>query len=75
MKVLKVNFGAKCNDMADFRVMFEDGTTFEKDGYPPKVSGVCGGDYYDFTVENETGRILGWVPIKSEEVEELARNM
>ena len=75
MKILKVSFGAKCSDCSDIAVIFEDGTSFEKDGYPPTISGVCGGDYFHFTVENETGRILGWVPLEDGEIHNLTRNM
>ncbi len=75
MKILKVNFGGKCSDCAYIGVSFEDGTHFEKDGYVAKVSGVGGGDYYDFTVDNETGRIIGWVPLEDSEIHFITKDM
>lgn len=71
MKVKYIRVQAKASDLQDFG--FLDGLLHllhEHDGYGV-VPGVGNGDYIDFSVENETGRIVGWKPFTDEELESL----
>jgi hypothetical protein len=38
----------------------------ERDGYLPYVNAVIGGDQTSIEIDNETGKIIGWSPIKIE---------
>jgi hypothetical protein len=54
----------KHNDRAVFD--FED---FNLDGYLPAV-GILGGDSTTLKIDNETGQIIGWKPILSDQLRE-----
>ena len=56
-----VYISMKHNDMAN--IQMDD---VEHDGYMP-YSGIFGGDYTSFEVDNETGKIIGWVPLRIED--------
>lgn len=64
-QVVSVSF--KHNDAAQIEVLQRGKTLFEHDGYMPYV-GVFGGDYTELKIDNETGRILDWVPLKIEDL-------
>lgn len=51
---------AKCNDMSDVSIQYPDGTWYTHIGYAPEVAGLMGGDYVDFGVDLETGKIKNW---------------
>ena len=55
---------ANCSDRC--QVSFE-----EKDvvGYVPRIPGLGGGDYIRLSIENETGKIIGWNPITEEDLD------
>lgn len=56
----------KHNDAAWFRYE-EDGLTIESEGYMPRVGGVFDRGYGDstcITIDNESGRVIGWVPVE-----------
>lgn len=38
-------------------------------GYVPRISGLGGGDYIRLSIENETGKIIGWKPITEEDLD------
>ena len=56
-----VSISAKCNDMCEFstRLKYEV-------GYPPNITGLCGGDYVEFDIDAETGVIHNWAIIKEQ---------
>jgi hypothetical protein len=39
----------------------------ESVGYLPRVNSVLGGDETSLNIDNETGTIIGWTPIKIED--------
>lgn len=68
-QIKTVKLFMKHNDTAFIEAVDPNGVTvFERDGYMPYV-GVLGGDESSFEVDNETGKIKGWEPIKLEDLE------
>lgn len=63
-----VNIGGKVRDMGYLRILDKDDLIFETEGYMPDVPLLCGGDYIDLYIDNETGRILGWTPLNIEKL-------
>jgi hypothetical protein len=63
-KVKTVSVYMKHNDMTGMQLYDADGNTIEEmdSDYFPHV-GVFGGDDTELTIDNETGKIIGWVPI------------
>jgi hypothetical protein len=58
----------KHNDMANFEATDENGKkVFAHDGYMPYTENL-GGDDTELTIDNATGKIIGWVPITLEEI-------
>lgn len=71
-KLIKtINIQAKHSDMYFAGIDYEDGTSKEHEGYGLYITGLGGGDYIDFTIDNATGKIMGWVPLTEEKIEEL----
>jgi len=70
-----VTLSGKTSDMFGIHFQFNDGRGKSGDGYAPPLDNVCSGDYFHIQVDNETGRIIGWVPVKYEEVDALLRQM
>lgn len=56
--------GGKSSDRNSWSYAGRDG-----DGYLPHVQHICGGDYFDFTVCLDCGKIQGCFPVVSEELE------
>ncbi len=71
---MRIFISCKHNDMCDFEVIDDDNTLYESHDYAPYL-GIFGGDYTHFQVDNETGKIVGWVPITKEEIERLKEEM
>jgi len=73
-EIKTVRLGAKASDMFDIEFI---SAKYRKsgDGYAPDIKGLCGGDYLDVEIDNATGKIVGWVPIEAEEVDELLEQM
>ena len=63
-----LKFGGKVSDML-WMVNTETGE--EMGGYVPYDINIGGGDYIEFSVDNETGRIVGWQPISKDRIEEI----
>ena len=58
---MKILISAKHNDLGVFEFLDDQGKTiYEHDGYAPSIPNLCGGDYTEFTVDVETGQIVGW---------------
>lgn len=64
---MKINVIAKCDDRCSVSV---DGTDLRKQGYVPRDLGIGGGDYVRLTIDSQTGKIDGWVPLSPEDLEE-----
>lgn len=71
MSVVRINISAKCSDLCVTTLEMSDGTEKEKDGYVPHIDGIGGGDYIELTIDNATGKVINWVPIQDDEVNEL----
>lgn len=70
---MRIFISVKCSDSCDYAVVDDQGNyILEGDGYVPRNWGVGGGDYVKLTIDNETGKIVGWVPIdlKTLEIED-----
>lgn len=68
-KITEVRLSGKCSDSSYTDIIFEDGGSIENYGYVPYIKGIGGGDYIDLRIENETGRLIGWVPLKHKDLE------
>lgn len=66
-----IHIQAKHDDR--YSVTFEtyDGKNIDHDGYGLRIDGVGGGDYINLHIDNATGKIIGWVPLTDEAVEEI----
>ena len=65
-KVVKVSVFVKHDDRALISLLDANNNTVEEqtDDYLPYV-GVFGGEETELEIDNETGKIIGWVPIHS----------
>jgi hypothetical protein len=64
MRTLEIS--AKCSDLCSARLNDGD-ESYDYDGYAPDIEGLGGGDYVRFTVDLDTGQVLGWkVPTTKE---------
>jgi hypothetical protein len=45
------------------------------DGYAPYIQNFSGGDDLNFKIDNETGKIIGWVPLTKDNIEEILQNI
>lgn len=70
-KIKTVRIQAHCRDCFDASLKDENGNTLmEHQGYVAKWFPAGSGDDVRMEIDNETGRILNWVPIKDEVLEE-----
>ena len=54
-----ISLSAKCSDM--FSAVYTSAAgEKEYDGYVPEQIGVGDGDYVNFTIDIDTGKIVGW---------------
>lgn len=69
-KIKTISIQGKVSDRC-FTELFdeEDNSLLERDGYVPKWMPSGGGDYIRFEIDNATGKILNWVPIEDEVLE------
>jgi len=51
---------AKCSDCCHSEIVIDGEVVKELDGYVPRNFGIGGGDYIEFHVDLETGKIVGW---------------
>lgn len=69
MEIKKVTISMKHNDLAVMTLDNEnDVEVFEHDGYMPDMGIFEGGDYTELTIDNATGKIIGWKPITPQDV-------
>jgi len=47
----------------------------DADGYVPYIAAIGGGDYIVIDIDNETGKVVGWVPLTEDELREAAKEM
>jgi hypothetical protein len=64
---MKLEIVAKCDDRCKVALV-GDGVNVEKHGYVPRKLGIGGGDYVRLTIDIQTGKIEGWVPLRPDEV-------
>lgn len=61
---------AKPSDAGFYVLQDENGLELhEVDGYVPGCFGIGGGDYIEFTLDLETGKIVGWKKPSTKDVE------
>lgn len=69
--MIVVRIGGKVSDMGWAEMLNSEGKYLAKSGaYMPDIEGICSGDYIDIAIDNETGRIIGWVPLKPEDLDD-----
>ena len=60
----------KHDDRASFTILDENGNeVFEQNSDYLPYLGIFGGDDTSLKIDNETGKIIGWVPITKEHIE------
>jgi hypothetical protein len=58
---MRLHFSAKSSDLNSISVDDDDGKEiFDHQGYVPTGLGVGADDYVEFSVDVETGKIVGW---------------
>ncbi len=69
---MKICVNAKCGDMFNMTIHDNNGNEILfKEGSVPSKLNIGGGDYIHFDIDNETGKIIGWVPLTDEEIQEI----
>ena len=69
-KIKTIYISGKCADRCDAELYDEEGKrVLEHQGYVPDFMPGGGGDYLQFEIDNETGKILNWEPIKEDVLE------
>lgn len=58
---------AKCSDCCTVRC---PDLALEKQGYVPRDLGIGGGDYIRLTIDTNTGKIEGWLPLTGEDLKD-----
>jgi hypothetical protein len=69
---VKIYIGCKHSDMFNMTVVDDEGNELlEHNGYGVGLFGVFneGDDYINLTIDNDTGKIIGWKPMTKEEIE------
>lgn len=70
-KIKTVKFRGKVSDRFDIQLKDVDGNKiYDEGGYMPNWLSVKDYDDVSMEIDNETGRILNWVPIGDEVLEE-----
>lgn len=67
---MKVFINVKHDDRADIQITTENAVVLDYVGSMPYLNNILGGDYTQLTIDNETGTIIGWEPIKQEDIDE-----
>lgn len=65
---MRISIFMKHNDMTSITVSDNDKVVAEGDGYMPYLNSHLGGDDTQMTIDNETGKIIGWEPITIEDL-------
>lgn len=64
MSIKTISVGTHSRDMHDIQIYDAEGRMIhEHSGYAPNIPGFSGGDDINFDIDNETGMIIGWVPL------------
>jgi hypothetical protein len=72
MAIKKIHLSFKHNDLSDVSIMDEnDNAILEHNGYMLEMGIFIDQDQTVFVVDNETGKIIGWVPITEEDVKRI----
>lgn len=69
-----INVSMKHNDLADLSLVFENGSRVNMYGYLPRL-GPFNSDYTKLVIDNETGKIVNWVPFTMKFLEDEANNI
>jgi hypothetical protein len=72
LKVKTISVTAKASD-AQYWGFFDhkDERLLSFNGYAPSFKGLAEGDYIQFQIDNETGKIIGWVPLEDDSFDRL----
>lgn len=69
--IKEIRINAKHDDRYAARIINDDGSDVVHEGYGLRMDGIGGGDYLKFTIENATGKIVGWTPLTEETLDDL----
>lgn len=76
MKLKSVFVYAHASDSQSYSFVGENREEIaQHTGYAPFIKNLCGGDDVDFEIDNATGKIIGWVPITDDQLEEILEDM
>lgn len=70
-----ITVSAKCSDCFFLSGKTENGEHIEYDGYVPGGLNIGSGDYIQFTLDLETGKILNWKPVTPDTLEQTFENL
>ena len=66
---MKIHISCKHSDMLDMQILDDEGhEVLDHQGYGPGIGSLSGGDYLSLSIDNDTGKIIGWKPITEEEI-------
>lgn len=69
---MHILINGKCDDKCFIDLRHKDGRgTTEYSGYVPHGFSIGGGDYIKLRIDNDTGKIIDWVPLRVEEAERI----
>jgi len=69
---MNITIYAHSRDCSSVNIFDEnDNMLFDHGGYFPYIGHLCEGDDLEITIDNETGKILGWVPLTEEDIQRL----
>lgn len=69
---MKIHIYAKCSDLCSTFISEGSKIYLDVQGYPLDFISITGNgsDYIDIEVDNNTGKIINWVPITKEDIED-----
>lgn len=69
---MQIYINSHHRDCFSMTISDDDGNRIlDGDGYAPHIQNFSGGDDLDFIIDNETGKIIGWVPLTEDDVEDI----
>lgn len=73
---MKINITGKCSDTFGLTVQDDFGEELiDYVGYAPALANVCDGDYIDMEIDNDTGKIIGWVPLTKRSIKAIKEEL
>ena len=76
MEIKEIQIYAHSRDCNDFCFLDENENSIRQTvGYCPTIENFSGGDDLSFIIDNETGRILNWKPIKINDLDEICKSV